>query len=440
MNKENMKRKKSKEEYRVRTHLIHGNFETKNWDYDHHINPPMSTSAMYRLSSAQRGAQGFFEFANETIDETRDLPIYIYDRLEEPSRCMLEENLAYAERGEMCLTFATGMAAISAAVCSVCEQGHEIVAHPVTYGCTYSLFHNWLPRFGIKTRWADVNDEAALQEAITPNTRVLYFETPINPTLTLVDIAAKRKLVDEINAGRPAEQRIKIVVDNTFATPYCQRPIELGADFSVQSLTKGISGFGTDMGGAVVGPKSYYSKMLLYRKDFGGVLNPKSAWTFLVYGLPSLSTRFANQIKSAYHVAKFLRDSPKVDKVLFPGFDEHPQYEVAKRQMRNPEGKFSPGSMIYFTLKDAELTDGQQHPRVERFIDYIADHAYCITLAVSLGYMKTLVENAYSMTHAAMPAEEKLRMGMEPGGIRLSVGLEDWHDITDDLRDALEHA
>lgn len=148
-----MKRKKSKEQYRVRTHMIHGNFESKKWDYDHHVNPPISTSAMYRLTSAQRGAQGFFEFANESIDETRHIPIYIYDRLEEPSRGMLEENLAYAEGGEMCLTFATGMAAISAVVCTVCEQGHEIVAHRMTYGCTYSLFQNWLPRFGIKTRW-----------------------------------------------------------------------------------------------------------------------------------------------------------------------------------------------------------------------------------------------------------------------------------------------
>lgn len=437
MKSSEMKRKKSKEQYRMRTHLIHGNFESKKWDYDHHINPPMSTSAMYRLSSAQRGAQGFFEFASESVDHTQHIPIYIYDRLDEPSRGMLEENLAYAERGEMCLTFATGMAAISAAVCILCEQGHEIVAHQVTYGCTYSLFNNWLPRFGIQTRWTDVNNEEALRQAITDKTRVLYFETPINPTLTLVDIAAMRKIVDEINSRRPKEKHIKIIVDNTFASPYCQRPLELGADFSVQSLTKGVSGYGTDMGGAVVTQKKYYGQLMLYRKDFGGVLNPKSAWVFLVYGLPSLATRFTNQIKTAQHVAKFLREHPKVEKVVYPGLEDHPQFELAKRQMTNPDGKFAPGSMIYFLLKGAEV-NGKQSPRVEKFIDYIADHAYCITLAVSLGYMKTLVENAYSMTHQAMPEDEKRRMGMEPGGIRLSVGLEDWHDITEDLGDALE--
>ncbi len=433
-----MKRKKTKEQYRVRTHLIHGNFESKKWDYDHHVNPPMSASAMYRLNSTHRGAQGFFEFANESIDETKHIPIYIYDRLEEPSRGMLEENLAYAERGEMCLTFATGMAAISAAVCSLCEQGHEVVAHEVTYGCTYSLFSNWLPRFGISPKWVDVNNEEALREAITPKTRVIYFESPVNPILTLVDIAAVRKIVDEINQNRPEETQIRIVVDNTFATPYCQRPIELGADFSVQSLTKGISGFGTDMGGAVVGPNEHTGKLLLYRKDFGGVLSPKSAWIFLVYGLPSLATRLANQIKTAHHVAKFLREHPKIDKVVYPGLETHPQFELAKRQMSNYDGKFAPGNMIYFTLKDAQI-NGKQNPKVEKFIDYLADHAYCITLAVSLGYIKTLVENAYSMTHQALPEEEKRRMGMEPGGIRLSVGLEDWHDISEDLRDALEH-
>ncbi|MEE9164921.1 MAG: PLP-dependent aspartate aminotransferase family protein [Nitrospinota bacterium] len=433
-----MSRKKTKEEYRMRTHLIHGNFESKKWEYSHHVNPPMSASAMYRLSSTHRGAQGFFEFASDCMQDTKHIPIYVYDRLDEPSRGMLEENLAYAEGGEISVTFSTGMAAISAVVGVLCEAGNEIVAHQVTYGCTYSLFSNWLPRTGIKVVWTDVNDEKALRKAIMNKTRVLYFETPINPTLTLVDIAAIRKIVDEINSHRPEERHLKIVVDNTFATPYCQRPIELGADFSVQSLTKGISGFGTDMGGVVVGPHDCYGRLMLFRKDFGGSLNPKSAWTFLVYGLPSLATRFSNQIKTAHHVAKFLSEHPKIEKVVYPGLNDFPQFELAKRQMVNHAGKFSPGNMIYFLLKDAEI-DGKQSPKVENFVDYLADHAYCITLAVSLGAIKTLIENPYSMTHAALPEDEKRKTGMEPGGIRLSVGLEDWHDIKEDLRDALLH-
>ncbi|MCG8608422.1 PLP-dependent aspartate aminotransferase family protein, partial [bacterium] len=153
MQRTEMKRKKSKGQYRTRTHLIHGNFESRRWDYDHHVNPPMSASAMYRLSSTHRGAQGFFDFASESFDGVKDIPIYIYDRLDEPSRGMLEENLAFAEGGDICVTFSTGMAAISATMGILCEQGQEVVAHQVTYGCTYSLFCNWLPRNGVDVVW-----------------------------------------------------------------------------------------------------------------------------------------------------------------------------------------------------------------------------------------------------------------------------------------------
>jgi len=430
------KRKRAKAEYRMRTHLIHGNYESKKWDYNHHVVPPMSSSATYRLSSAQRGAQGFFEFASESMDFLKHVPIYIYDRLEEPTRGMLEENLAYAEGGEMCVTFATGMAAISATLGMLCESGHEIVAHHILYGCTYSLTSNWLPRFGIITKFVNLQDEQELRRAITDKTRVVYLETPVNPDLSLIDIAAVRKVVDEFNQGRPVAKQIKIVVDNTFATPFCQRPIALGADFSVHSLTKDIGGFGTDMGGAVIGPQRFYSPLLLYRKDFGGVLSPKNAWNILVYGLPTLSTRMINQQKTAGRVARFLQEHPKVARVIYPGLESHPQFELAKRQMFDYEGKFAPGAMIYFVLKETDPRHAGS--RGEAFIDYIADHAYSITLAVSLGQIKTLIECPYSMTHSALPEEEKRKRGMEPGGIRLAIGLEDWHDVIEDLREALE--
>lgn len=429
-------RKRAKAEYRMRTHLIHGNYDSKKWDYDHHVVPPMSSSATYRLSSAQRGAQGFFEFASETTDFTKHVPIYIYERLEEPTRGMLEENLAYAEGGEMCVTFATGMAAISATLGMLCESGHEIVAHQVLYGCTYSLVTNWLPRYGVVTKFVNMQNEEELRRAISFKTRVVYFETPVNPDLSLIDIGAVRKVVDEVNRDRPLERQIKIVVDNTFATPFCQRPIALGADFSVHSLTKDIGGFGTDMGGAVIGPRRFYGPLLLYRKDFGGVLSPKSAWNILVYGLPTLSTRMINQQKTAGRVARFLQEHPKVARVIYPGLESHPQFELAKRQMFDYEGKFAPGAMIYFVLKETDARPAGS--RGEAFIDYTADHAYSITLAVSLGQLKTLIECPYSMTHSALPEEEKRKRGMEPGGIRLAIGLEDWHDLIEDLREALE--
>lgn len=271
---------------------------------------------------------------------------------------------------------------------------------------------------------------------MTDRTRVVYFETPVNPTLELIDIAQVRRWVDEMKARHPQRERPIIIVDNTLATPYCQRPLALGADLVVESLTKNIGGFGTDMGGAVIGPRCYHGPLLLYRKDFGGVLSPKNAWPILVYGLPTLATRMVNQQKSALRIAQFLERHPKVARVSYPGLESFPQYDLARRQMVSYDGKFAPGSMIYFVLKG----DGKAAAEAaERFIDYIAKHAYSITLAVSLGQIRTLIEEPYSMTHSALPDEVKRQRGLEPGAIRLSVGLEDWHDIIEDLRVAFEH-
>jgi len=429
-----MKRRR-KEAYSIRTHLIHGHYESKKWDYDHHVIPPMSSSTTYRLGSAHRGAQGFIEFASDESEDPRHIPIYIYDRLDEPTRAMLEENLAYAEGGETAVTFASGMAAISAALGVVVAARQEIVAHKVIYGCTYSLLTNWLPRYGIRTRFCDLTREEELRANINPYTRAIYFETPANPNLQLIDIAAVRKVVDEYNSQRPAKKKIWIIVDNTFATPFCQRPLQHGADIVVHSLTKDIGGFGTDMGGVVIAPREIHGHLLLYRKDFGGVLSSKSAWIFLVYGLPTLATRMINQQKTALKVSRFLETHPKIERVYYPGLESFPQYELAKRQMISYDGKFAPGNMIYFLLKE-----GAEGENVlgERLIDHIAERSYTITLAVSLGQIKTLIENPYSMTHAALPPAEKRDKGIDPGGIRLSIGLEDWHDIINDLREALD--
>ncbi|HSA94149.1 MAG TPA: PLP-dependent aspartate aminotransferase family protein [Terriglobales bacterium] len=441
----------AQEPYRIRTRLIHGTSKTPKWDYTHHVIPPITSSATFRLSSSQRGAKGFFEFACDTIDVTRKVPIYIYDRLDEPTRGMLEENLALAEEGEIGVCFATGMAAISAALNTLVESGDEIVAHDTLYGCTFSFLTNWLPRQRVTTRFANLRDLKALEKTITPHTRVVYFETPVNPTMELIDIGAVREVVDRANRKRKLEEQMHVVVDNTFATPYCQRPLTLGAHVVVQSLTKGIGGFGTDMGGVVIGPRSMHNHLMLYRKDFGGVLSPKAAWNILVYGLPSLAARMANMQRTAMHVARFLEQHPKVAHVDYPGLASFPQRALAEKQMVDYRGKFAPGSMIYFILKD----QSGSNERAERFINYIADKAYCITLAVSLGQIKTLIENPYSMTHAAYAhrpeaagddnGKHELKLedhgrGVVPGGIRLSIGLEDRHDLIADLERALEVA
>jgi methionine-gamma-lyase len=427
--------KKPREEYRLRTRLIHGSFATGRWDYDHHVVPPQSSSATYRLSSVHRGAQGFVEFATP---ESRRAPIYIYDRLDEPSRGMLEENLAAAEGGEVAVAFATGMAAVSAALGILTAAGDQIVAHHVLYGCTHSLVTNWLPRHNIHTEFCDLTEPESLAKVATKNCRVVYFETPVNPTMELIDMRAVREVVDRLNASRAQAEKILIVVDNTFATPYCQRPLEHGVDVVVHSLTKGIGGFGTETGGAVIGSSTYFNHLMLYRKDFGGVLSPKNAWPILVYGLPTLAARMVNQQKSAQHVAEYLLQQPKVAQVVYPGLSNYPQRGLAHRQMTTADGSFAPGSMLYFELKGPDGSSKSAADAAERFVDHIAEKSYTITLAVSLGQIKTLIESPFSMTHAAVPEEEKMRCGLKPGGIRLSLGLEDRHDIIADLEDALE--
>lgn len=435
MGKQNRHPKRNKEEYSIRTHLIHGNYESKKWDYDHHVIPPITSSTSYRLGSTHRGALGFVEFASDEAGKARHVPIYVYDRLDEPTRGMLEENLAYAEGGEIAITFATGMAAIGAALGVTVAAGEEIIAHQILYGCTYSLLTNWLPRYAIRTRFCDLTVEGTLAEMVTEKTRVVYLETPANPNLQMIDIAKLHQNLAAINADRPEHKQIWMIVDNTFATPYCQRPLQFGADIVVHSLTKDIGGFGTDMGGAVIAPRKLYSHLLLYRKDFGGVLSSKSAWNFLVYGLPTLATRMVNQQKSAMRIARFLEEHPKVARVFYPGLESFPQYELARCQMVSYDGKFAPGSMIYFMLKE----DGtEENAAAEQLMDYLAEHAYTITLAVSLGQIKTLIENPFSMSHSSLPPEERRLLGIEAGGIRLSIGLEDWHDIIEDLRQALD--
>jgi methionine-gamma-lyase len=428
-----LRNSKKKSTYRTRTQLIHGSVDTARWDYDHHVIPPISSSTTYRLNSAHRGVQGFLEFAHDDAEGAKRVPIYIYDRLDEPTRGMLEENLACAEGGETAVSFASGMAAISAALGVTVKTNEEIVAHHVVYGCTYSLLTNWLPRYGIHTRFVDLLQPQDLAAAISDRTRVIYFETPINPTLQLIDIAAVRQAVDKANRKR--QDPIRIIVDNTFATPYCQRPLEHGADIIVHSLTKDIGGFGTDMGGAVIASRDLHNLLMFYRKDFGGVLSSKSAWAFLVYGLPTLATRMINQQKSAMKIAQFLEQHPIVKRVSYPGLENFPQRALALRQMIDYRGQFAPGSVLYFALQEP----GTGNQRAEAFIDYLAEHSYTITLAVSLGQIKTLIENPYGMTHASLPEEEKLARGIEPGGIRLSVGLEDRQDIIEDLKQALDY-
>jgi cystathionine beta-lyase/cystathionine gamma-synthase len=422
--------------YSMDTHLIYGKNITTKWDYSHHVVSPISSSTTFRLDSVERGAQGFISFANTPSMHEDEPPIYIYDRLGEPNKDILEENLAYVEKGEMAVSFATGMGAISGVLGALTKTGDEIITHKTLYGCTISLFNNWYPRYNIKINKVDLTESKNLLKVLNNNTKVIYFETPANPNMDIIDIGIIADLLKDINKNRDVNNQVRIIVDNTFSTPYCQRPIELGADFVVHSLTKGIGGFGTDMGGVVIGRKSFRDIMLLYRKDFGGVLNTKSAWAILTYGLPSLAVRQRQQVKSAQRIAEYLNNHPKVALVNYPGLPNFKYYELAKKQMVDFNGNFAPGSLIYFLLKGN--TSEETRERGRQFMNYVADNAYTMTLAVSLGHTRTLIEHPASMTHSVVPSDKLLENGIDPGGIRLAIGLESVDDLLLDLEDCLK--
>lgn len=428
-------KKLNQQNYAMETRLLHGKFVTEAWDYTHHVVPPLTTSSSFRLDSAARGAEGFAAIGQRYPDDPGAQPIYVYDRMGEPNNDMLQHVLAAAEEKEVAVTFATGMAAVSAATLFALQKGQEVISHRMIYGCTYSLFTDWFPRFGFDVHFCDMTTPDAFLEHLNDNSRVLYLESPANPTLELLDLEAIMKVVNEINAKRTPENRLITVMDNTFATPFCQRPGKWGVDVVVHSLTKGISGFGTEMGGAVVTQREFQNQLILFRKDFGGTLSPSTAWHIMAYGVSTLTMRMRRQQSTARRVAAFLEEHPDVERVYYPGLESFPQHEIAKRLMVDYDGEFAPGIMIYFTVKADSPEESKA--RGERMMDWIAKNSYSITLAVSLGQLRTLIEHPGSMTHAAYPAEEQVASGMHPGGIRLAIGVEDPNDISGEIEAAL---
>ncbi len=426
-------KKLDEKSYSIPTQLIYGQSLTGEWDYSHHVVPPISASSTFRLASARRGAEGFGAIG-QLPDATSPNPIYVYDRMGDPNNDLLQHALAVAEQGEIAVTFSTGMAAVHAASCALLNPGSEIISHSTVYGCTFSMFSRWLTQLGVKVHFVDFKDPQSFLPLVNENTRIVYLETPVNPNLELLDLGTICSEIKKLNASRAPEKQILSVVDNTFATPWSQRPLTLGADLVAHSLTKGISGFGVDMGGAVITRKEFFEPLAMFRKDFGGVLSPEPAWRILNFGLSTLSLRMPRQQENAMRVAEFLSSHPKIEKVSYPGLSTFPQYELAKKQMVDYQGNFAPGFMLYFVIKGnpAEAKAGG-----ERMMDFIAENAYSVTLAVSLGQLRTLIEHPGSMTHISYPAEEQVKRGIDPGGIRISIGVEDPADIIRDLEASL---
>ena len=414
----------SKKNESIETRLVHGEDFTAAWDFSNQLVAPMTSNTTYRLKSVERGAEGFATYGELPKGEK----IWIYDRLDEPNNLMLEEQLIYMERGEGAVTFASGMGAISAVCMTTLESGDLIYSDSAIYGCTHSLFKNWLPRLNIKTEWKDFTDLKFLDE-IPDNLKLLYFESVANPTLKVADIKKICEKVFLINQNRPEKDHLLVAVDNTFATPLGCNPIFLGADFSIHSLTKNISGFGTELGGAVVTKAKWETPLKLARKDYGAVLNSKSSWSILNHGLPTMHLRFNRQQESAQEIARFLKNQTDVENIYYPGFSE--DAATINTLSSNSEEKFQPGFMLSFTLVgDIE--------RTKKFVNFIAKESYSITLAVSLGLTKTLIEVPRLMTHSSYDDDSSKEGKIEDKLIRLSVGVESKVDIIKDLMMAFD--
>lgn len=415
----------------IKTFNVHGSAKTKAWEFSHHLVPPMTASTTFRLQSLKRGASGFQLFANPKKFEKSlrsNEPIWIYDRLEEPTTKMLEEQLSEMENGETAVSFSSGMGAISACFLAFLKSGDHIISHNTLYGCTYSLITSWLPRFDITNRLINMNRLTA-KDLANKKVMAIYFESVSNPSLEIIDIDRIYSLVKTENKKRPENRKIKVIVDNTFATPWGLRPLDHGADLVVQSLTKNIAGFGTEMGGAVITSKKFLSPLLLIRKDIGAIMHPHSAWNIMIYGIPSQILRLEAQQINAMRLAQYLEANPKVESVSYPGLKSFSQHKLAQTLLRSPTGEFAPGQMLTFTLKGSIK-------KTEKFVNYIAQNSYSITLAVSLGLVKTLIEVPGLMTHAAVPKKKQVESGIPAKLIRMSVGIEDVTDLIEDLDQA----
>jgi methionine-gamma-lyase len=314
------------------------------------------------------------------------------------------------------LAFSSGMAAIAAALMACAHNGDTILMGDVVYGATEHLCSNVLNRYGVNTVEVHMADLEAVEAAVkaNPKAKLIFFETPMNPTLELVDIPALVKIVRDTNP------EMMVIVDNTFATPYLQRPLELGADVVVHSTTKYIGGHGAVVGGlATTKHESIKNELYKVIKDIGSNPSPFDAW-LVNMGLKTLPIRMDKHCSNAMAVAQYLEKHPKVDKVHYPGLPSHPQHELAKKQMANF------GGMLSFELKggfDAGKT--------------LMDNIEIFTLAVSLGCVDSLIQHPASMTHASVPKAKKLKGGITDGLVRISVGCEDAGDLVADLEQAL---
>ncbi|HEX9164134.1 MAG TPA: cystathionine gamma-synthase [Thermoanaerobaculia bacterium] len=334
---------------------------------------------------------------------------YEYARTQNPTRGALEANLATLERGKHGHCFASGMSAIDV-VFRLLQAGDHIVAGENMYGGSYRLFSRVLEKFGLRFTYVDTSSVDAVREAMRAETKIVYLETPTNPMMTVTDLRA----CAEVAHGGGAI----VVVDNTFCSPYLQRPIELGADIVLHSTTKFLNGHSDSVGGAVISSSDELGERIGFLQNaVGAILSPFDSWLVL-RGVKTLAVRMKRHEENGRAIAAYLSKNAKVKKVYYPGLPDHPQHELAKRQMNGF------GSMISFELGSFE--------NAKKFLDRVR----LCSLAESLGGVETLISHPVSMTHGSVPEETRKRLGITPGLVRISVGIEDVDDLIADLENA----
>lgn len=370
------------------------------------LTTPIYQTSTFVFDSAEQGGR---RFAGEESG-------YIYTRLGNPTNTQVEEKVALLEGAEACTSMGSGMGAISSALWTVLKAGDHVIANKTLYGCTFALLSHGMTRYGVEVSFIDCNNLDEVKSAIKENTKVVLLETPANPDLQLIDIKAVCEIAHK-------QEGCIVMVDNTFCTPYIQRPIELGADVVIHSATKYLNGHGDVVAGFVAGKADLINDVKLFGvKDMtGSILSPFDAY-LVMRGMKTLQIRMDRHCQSAMKVAEFLETHPNVEKISYPGLKSFPQYELAQRQMDMP------GGMIAFEVKGG----------VEAGKKLLNTLNLC-TLAVSLGDCETLIQHPASMTHAAYGPEERLAAGITDGLIRLSVGLEDAQDIINDLNEGLNN-
>ncbi|HLR15733.1 MAG TPA: methionine gamma-lyase [Bacillota bacterium] len=389
-----------KKKMRFETSVIHEGYDTK--DMLGSLTPPLFQTSTYTFDTAEQGER---RFAGEEEG-------YVYSRLKNPTVAVLEERIAALENGERGLAFGSGMAAISAVLIALTKANDHILCSVGLYGCTFGLLQMMEEKYNITHDLSALESEEVVRASIRLETALIYIETPINPTMKLIDL--------EMVARVAKEHNIPVVVDNTFLSPYLQRPLDLGCDVVVHSATKYIGGHGDVVAGLVVGTHAFLDDVAATtQKDIGGIIGPFDAW-LLLRGLKTLPLRMDGHCDNAEKIFEKLRNHPKVKHIYFPKNKEHEDYAIYQKQMTGA------GGMISFEI-DGNKEDAQ----------HVLNQLEFIKLAVSLGDAETLIQHPATMTHAVVPKEERLKMGISDELIRLSVGLEAWEDVWEDIEQAL---